>query len=88
VGFWHAFLLLAIYIPLTILWVTSIIDVIFRRHDMSGWGRAAWIAAIIFLPALGSLAYVVFGGLAPQHVSEASMSAPRDDALRMTGRTP
>jgi Phospholipase_D-nuclease N-terminal len=87
-GFWHAFILLAVFIPLTILWITSVVDLIFRRHDLSGWVRAAWLVAIIFLPALGSLAYVVFGGLAPEHVSEGSMSSPRDDALRMTGRTP
>jgi uncharacterized sodium:solute symporter family permease YidK len=87
-GFWHAFILLAVFIPLTILWATCVFDLIFRRYDISGWTRAAWLVAIIFLPALGSLAYVVFGGLASQHVSEGSMSSPRDDALRVTGRTP
>jgi hypothetical protein len=78
-------------IPLTILWVTCVLDLIFKRHDLSGWGRAAWVAAIIF-PALGSLAYVAFGGMAPLHASGASgaspTGSPRDDALRLTGRTP
>jgi hypothetical protein len=89
VGFWQAFLLLAIFIPLTILWVTCVLDLIFKRHDMSGLRRAAWIAAIIFFPALGSLAYVAFGGMAPLHGSgTSSPGSPRDDALRLTGRTP
>ena len=87
-GFWHAFILLAVFIPLTILWVTCVCDVIFRRHDISGWTRAAWLVAIIVFPALGSLAYIAFGGMAPQHVSAGSMTSPRDEALRMTGRTP
>lgn len=88
-GFWDAFLLLAIFIPLTILWLTCVLDLIFKRHDLSGWGRAAWVAAIIVFPAIGSLAYVAFGGMAPLHGSEASPTgSPRDDALRLTGRTP
>jgi hypothetical protein len=70
------------------LWVTCVCDLIFTRHDISGWTRAAWLMAIIFLPALRSLAYIVFGGLAPQHVSGESMTSPRDEAMRMTGRTP
>jgi Phospholipase_D-nuclease N-terminal len=86
-GFWDLFILLAVFIPLTILWVTCIID-LFKRHDLSGWARAAWALAIIVLPALGSLGYIAFGGLAGQHDSEATASAPRDDAMRMTGRTP
>jgi Phospholipase_D-nuclease N-terminal len=87
VGFWHAFLLLAIFIPLTILWVTCVLDLIFKRHDMSGLRRAVWIAAIVFFPVLGSLAYVAFGGMAPL-AGSGSASAPRDDALRLTGRAP
>jgi Phospholipase_D-nuclease N-terminal len=87
-SFWHAFILLAVFIPLAILWITCIFDVVLRRHDLSGWARAAWVALIIFLPAVGSLAYIAFGGLTPTHVSDASAVSPRDDALRMTGRTP
>jgi Phospholipase_D-nuclease N-terminal len=89
VGFWHAFLLLAVFIPLTILWVTCVLDLIFRRHDMSGLRRAAWIAAIIVFPALGALGYVAFGGMASLQGSGTSPTgSPRDDALRLTGRTP
>jgi hypothetical protein len=86
--FWDAFILLAVFIPLTILWITSVVDLIFRRHDLSGLARAAWVALIILLPAIGSLAYIAFGGLASEHVSEDFATSPRDDALRMTGRGP
>jgi hypothetical protein len=86
--FWDLFILFAVFIPLTILWFTCIIDVIFRRHDLSGWARAAWVIAIIVFPALGSLGYIAFGGMAAQHFSESTASAPRDDAMRMTGRAP
>jgi hypothetical protein len=87
--FWHTFLVLAVFIPLTILWVTCIVDLIFRRHDMTGVKRAVWIVAIIVFPALGAIAYIAFGGITPQHIDSGAMvSSPRDDALRTTGRAP
>jgi hypothetical protein len=47
-----------------------------------------WVVFIIFLPVLGSLCYIAFGGMSSEHISESTMAAPRDDALRMTGRAP
>ena len=32
---------------------------IFRRDDLSGWGRAGWIFLIVALPFLGILIYVI-----------------------------
>jgi hypothetical protein len=32
---------------------------IFRRHDLSGWGKAGWTLLIIVLPFVGILAYMV-----------------------------
>jgi hypothetical protein len=32
---------------------------IFHRNDLSGWGKAGWIASIVVLPFLGALIYVV-----------------------------
>ena len=38
--------------------ITVLIDV-FRRDDISGWGKAAWTVFIIILPWVGVLIYVV-----------------------------
>jgi hypothetical protein len=38
--------------------ITCFID-IFRRHDISGWGKAAWVVFIIVLPFLGVLVYLI-----------------------------
>jgi hypothetical protein len=35
---------------------------IFRRHDISGWGKAAWCAFVIILPFLGVLVYLIANG--------------------------
>jgi hypothetical protein len=40
------------------LFIALIGDVI-RRDDLSGWGKAAWILFMIFLPFVGALAYII-----------------------------
>ena len=32
---------------------------IFRRHDISGWGKAAWVVFVIVVPFLGVLVYLI-----------------------------
>lgn len=32
---------------------------IFRRRDLSGWGKAGWILVIAILPLFGILVYVI-----------------------------
>ena len=32
---------------------------IFRRNDLSGWGKAGWILLIFVVPFLGALIYVI-----------------------------
>ena len=31
----------------------------FRRHDIGGWGKAAWIVFVILVPFLGVLVYLI-----------------------------
>ena len=38
--------------------ITVLIDV-FRRHDIGGWGKAAWTVFIIVAPFLGVLVYLI-----------------------------
>ncbi|MDY6796342.1 MAG: SHOCT domain-containing protein [Actinomycetota bacterium] len=57
-GFWGWFFLLLIFIPLTIIWVFTLID-IFSRSDLSGWAKALWVVFVIILPLLGMLVYFI-----------------------------
>jgi len=41
--------------------VTVLVDV-FRRHDLSGWGKAGWTVFVIILPFLGVLVYLIVHG--------------------------
>jgi Phospholipase_D-nuclease N-terminal/Short C-terminal domain len=38
--------------------ITVLIDV-FRRDDIGGWGKAAWVVFVIVLPFLGVLIYLI-----------------------------
>ena len=32
---------------------------LFRRHDISGWGKALWVIGLILFPYIGVLAYMI-----------------------------
>src|SRR3954465_438022 len=45
-----------------VVWIWMMIVVLtdlFRRHDVSGWGKAAWCVFMIVLPFLGVLTYLI-----------------------------
>jgi hypothetical protein len=39
-----------------------VIGDLFRRHDVSGWGKAIWLVFLIVLPFLGVLIYLIAHG--------------------------
>jgi hypothetical protein len=58
--FW-TMLIIALWVLWFILLFWVITD-IFRSHDLSGWGKAAWLIGVILLPFVGVLIYVVVRG--------------------------
>jgi Short C-terminal domain/Phospholipase_D-nuclease N-terminal len=53
-----------------VIWFWLLITVfsdLFRRHDISGWGKAGWSLLVIVLPYLGVFAYLVAQG---KHMAE------------------
>jgi hypothetical protein len=64
--------------------ITVLIDV-FRRHDMSGWAKAAWVVLVIIAPFLGVLIYLIVNhsGMAERRQSDAQAAqAQMDDYVR------
>jgi hypothetical protein len=57
---WFIFISFAFFAYLMVLF--SIIGDLFRDRDVSGVAKAAWIIALIFLPFLSSLIYLVTRG--------------------------
>jgi Phospholipase_D-nuclease N-terminal/Short C-terminal domain len=52
--------------------ITVFADV-FRRHDINGWAKAAWVVLVIVLPFLGVLIYLIsqHEGMVERSVKEA-----------------
>ena len=60
---------------------------IFRRHDISGWGKAGWLIFTIVLPFLGVFVYLISQsrGMAERNVERARADrAQFDDYVRQT----
>ena len=55
--FWY---MLVIYFFIIVIWMfIAVFADIFRRKNLSGWGKAGWIILIFIIPFLGILIYVV-----------------------------
>jgi hypothetical protein len=64
--------------------ITIFVD-IFRRHDISGWGKAAWVVFVIVLPFLGVLVYLIaqHEGMRERNVKQAeAQKAAFDEYVR------
>jgi hypothetical protein len=69
--------------------ITVLIDV-FRRHDISGWGKAFWTIFVVLIPWIGVLVYLIANhdGMAERRTKEAQASqAQFDDYVRQAAGT-
>jgi Phospholipase_D-nuclease N-terminal/Short C-terminal domain len=71
-----------------VIWFWLLITVfgdVFRRRDLSGWGKAGWIIFVIVLPYLGVLIYLIaeHDGMAERNAKQMEQSkAQMDDYVR------
>jgi Phospholipase_D-nuclease N-terminal len=64
---------------------------IFRRRDISGWGKAAWSVFVIVLPFLGVLVYLIAegGNMAHRDVEQSAAARAEFDAyVRQVAASP
>jgi len=69
--------------------ITVLIDV-FRRRDISGWGKAAWVIFVVILPWIGVLVYLIANhdGMAERKMKETQASQTHfDEYVRKTAGT-
>jgi NADH:ubiquinone oxidoreductase subunit 6 (subunit J) len=61
---------------------------LFRRHDISGWGKACWVIVLIIFPLLAVLAYLITQGhgMAERNTQQAQQT--RDELRRIVGFSP
>jgi hypothetical protein len=74
-----------------VIWIWIMIVIltdVFRRRDLSGWGKAGWIVFLIVLPFLGVLVYMIaqHDGMAQRSADAANaQKAQFDDYVRNVG---
>jgi len=85
-SFWDAFWLLAIWVPLILLWGFALIDLF--RSEHSGIAKALWAVAIIFLPVIGLILYFVLRpvGQSQYAVTEPGQTGPDPDTADSIAR--
>jgi ABC-type transport system involved in multi-copper enzyme maturation permease subunit len=71
-----------------VLWFWLLIIVIsdlFRRHDISGWGKAIWVIALIVFPYIAIFAYMITQstGMAERSAQQAQQA--RDELRQVVG---
>jgi biopolymer transport protein ExbB/TolQ len=73
-----------------VIWIWMVFTIladVFRRRDLSGWGKAAWSVFLIVVPFLGVLVYLIaqHDGMAQRSAEAAqAQKAQFDDYVRTT----
>jgi Short C-terminal domain/Phospholipase_D-nuclease N-terminal len=71
-----------------VLWLWLFITVagdLFRRTDVSGWGKILWVILLIVLPYIGIFAYLVTQGRGMAERSDARSRQVRDELRQIVG---
>jgi putative oligomerization/nucleic acid binding protein/phospholipase D-like protein len=58
-------LLVALEVFFFVIWIWILITILsdlFRDHELSGWGKAAWVLFLVFIPFLTALIYLIARG--------------------------
>jgi hypothetical protein len=76
----------AIFMFVVWLWLfVTVAGDVFRRHDISGWGKALWVIALILFSYIAVLAYLITQsrGMAERNARQAQET--RDELRRVVG---
>jgi hypothetical protein len=63
----------------------SVFGDLFRRSDISGWGKALWVIGVIFFPYLGVLVYMVTQGRGMAKRSAERVQQTREEFRNVIG---
>jgi len=58
---------------------------LFRRHDISGWGKAFWVIGLVVFSYLGILAYLITQGRGMAERNAQQSQQAREELRRVVG---
>ena len=77
---------LAIFAFVVWFWLLVVIySDLFRRHDISGWGKAIWVIALVLTSYLGILAYLITQGRGMAERSAQQTQQAREELRQVVG---
>jgi hypothetical protein len=77
---------LAIFVFVVWFWLLiTVFSDLFRRHDISGWGKAIWIIALIVFPYLGIFAYMITQATGMAERSSQQAQQTREELRKVVG---
>lgn len=78
---WEVLWVILIVIPITLCWVSAIIDLLVRRRDLAWWSVGLWLVFILILPVFGMLIYFIARPTLPEEKAamEAAVHRARAD---------
>jgi hypothetical protein len=77
---------LAVFVFVVWFWLLiTVYSDLFRRHDISGWGKALWVIVVLLFPYIGVFAYLISQGkgMAERNLHQAQQA--RDELRRVVG---
>ena len=83
-NFFIDLLTIAVFVFWFWLVITVAVD-LFRRSDISGWGKAFWVIGWIVFPFIAVLAYLIFHGKGMAERNQQRAEQARDELRRVVG---
>src|SRR5262249_7230075 len=80
---------ITIFVFVVTIWllITVFMD-LFRRHDISGWGKAFWVIGLLIFPLLAVLAYLITQGHGMAERNTQQVQQTRDEFRRVVRFSP
>jgi len=76
----------AVFVFVVLIWLLYIVlSDLFRRHDISGWGKALWVIGLVLFPYIGVLAYMIVESKGMTERADKQAQQTQDEVRRVVG---
>ena len=86
-SFWNFLAdVITIFFFIVLLWLLFIVfSDLFRRHDISGWGKALWVIGLLIFPYFGVFIYLITQSRGMAERSRQAAQQTREEVRRIVG---
>src|SRR5215467_12397670 len=86
-SFWNFLAdVITIFFFVVLLWLLFIVfSDLFRRHDISGWGKALWVIGLLIFPYFGVFIYLITQSRGMAERSSQQAQQTREEVRRIVG---